>query len=258
MIIRAGSWVRRGLLVLVAAVGLAETPARAQYNPGPMGRLGAPLPQLPPKGAWGEVIMANNKWIVIQNQQGQQFPISMQGVAQFLIRWPTTLDALTPNSLVEAIGVDIGFEHAPSPSTSTSTRGRRNRWSPRHSGASSATAIGRSPRSTRVITGPSTPSTSASSTRCTAGPSPSLPATRASGAALRRRHRGEPEPAPPERPRQQHRDRPPRLGEHQHDASDPRLVVVRQEGGPRLHDAHGSHAQEPGPVPAGASTRKSP
>ena len=54
-----------------------------------------------------------------------------------------------------------------------------------------------------------------------------------------------------QRPRQQHRDRPPRLGEHQHDASDPRLVVVRQEGGLRLHDAHGSHAQEPGPVPTG-------
>ena len=52
--------------------------------------------------------MANNKWIVVQNQQGQQFPIAMQGVAQFLIRWPTTPNALTPSSLVEAIGEDVG------------------------------------------------------------------------------------------------------------------------------------------------------
>jgi len=52
--------------------------------------------------------MVNNKWLVIQNQQAQQFPISLQGVSQFMIRWPTTLDALTPSSLVEAIGEDQG------------------------------------------------------------------------------------------------------------------------------------------------------
>lgn len=108
MIIRTGSWVCHGLLVLVAAVGLPDTPARAQYNPGPSAGLGAPLPQLPPKGAWGEVIMANNQWIVVQNQQGQQFPIAMERVQQFLIRWPTTPDALTPRSLVEAMGQDVG------------------------------------------------------------------------------------------------------------------------------------------------------
>ena len=108
MIIRAGSWVRRGLLVLVATVGFADASARAQYNPGALAGPVAPLPQLPPKGAWGTVIMANNKWIVIQNRQGQQFPIAMQGVAQFLIRWPTTPNALTPRSVVEAIGKDVG------------------------------------------------------------------------------------------------------------------------------------------------------
>ncbi len=108
MMIRAGSWVRDGLLVLVAAVGLPDTSARAQYNPGANAGLGAPMPQLPPKGAWGEVIMVNNKWIVIQNQQGQQFPISMQGGMQFLVRWPTTRNALTRQSVVEAMGEDVG------------------------------------------------------------------------------------------------------------------------------------------------------
>jgi len=107
MVIGAGSWVRRGLVVLVAAVGLPGTPARAQYNPG-AGVLRLPLPQLPPQGAWGEVILANNRWIVIQNQQGQQFPISTQKVQQFLIRWPTSPNALTPSSVIEAIGLDTG------------------------------------------------------------------------------------------------------------------------------------------------------
>jgi len=110
MIIRAGSWVRCGLLALVAGVGLADTPAQAQYNSGPMGGIVAPLPQLPPQGVWGEVIMVNNKWIVVQNNLGQQFPISMRGSEQalFVIRWPTSLDALTPRSLVEATGADQG------------------------------------------------------------------------------------------------------------------------------------------------------
>jgi len=110
MIIRAGSWVRCGLLALVAAVGLDATPARGQYNTGPTGGMVAPLPQLQTEGTWGEVIMVNTKWIVVQNQMGQQFPISMRGITQtrFLIRWPTTLNALTPNSLVEAIGADQG------------------------------------------------------------------------------------------------------------------------------------------------------
>ena len=53
MIIRAGSWVRRGLLVLVAAVGLADTPARAQYNPGPMARIGGAPASTPAEGRLG-------------------------------------------------------------------------------------------------------------------------------------------------------------------------------------------------------------
>jgi hypothetical protein len=52
--------------------------------------------------------MANTKWIVIQNHQGQQFPIAMDSVNQFLVRWPTSLNALTPASVVEAIGADFG------------------------------------------------------------------------------------------------------------------------------------------------------
>ena len=66
------------------------------------------LPPTPPQGAWGEVIMANAKWMVVQNHQGQQFPISTDAVAQFLIRWPSSFNALTPDTVVEAIGQDMG------------------------------------------------------------------------------------------------------------------------------------------------------
>jgi len=109
MMIRAGSWIRNCLPVLFAMAGLAATPSWAQYTPYSLPNMGQTgLPQLPPQGAWGEVIMANAKWLVIQNQQGQQFPIAMQGVTQFLIRWPTNANALTPNSIIEAIGADAG------------------------------------------------------------------------------------------------------------------------------------------------------
>ena len=66
------------------------------------------LPDLPPNGAWGEVINATSRWIVIQNHAGQQFPIAIEDITEFLIRWPSSLDALGPGSLVEAIGPNVG------------------------------------------------------------------------------------------------------------------------------------------------------
>ncbi|GAC1450143.1 MAG: hypothetical protein NVSMB9_34410 [Isosphaeraceae bacterium] len=67
-----------------------------------------PLPPTPPQGAWGEVIMASPRWMVVQNHLGQQFPISSDAISQFLIRWPASLNDLTPNSIIEAIGPDQG------------------------------------------------------------------------------------------------------------------------------------------------------
>ena len=66
------------------------------------------LPQLPPQGAWGEVINVTSRWIVIQNHSGQQFPIAAQDINEFLVRWPTGLDVLTNQSLVEAVGQEFG------------------------------------------------------------------------------------------------------------------------------------------------------
>jgi hypothetical protein len=114
-------WRKRLCLALLATAVLAPAwlfPARAQQpragannnagNAPPLVREPAELPPPPPQGAWGEVIMTNPKWMVVQNHQGQQFPISMDAVNQFLIRWPTTVNALTPDSVIEAIGPDFG------------------------------------------------------------------------------------------------------------------------------------------------------
>jgi len=61
-------------------------------------------------GAWAEVITATPKWLVIQNADGQQFPVSLsrQDIGLFVVRWPTTPSRLTPNSVVEVAGIDLG------------------------------------------------------------------------------------------------------------------------------------------------------
>jgi hypothetical protein len=66
------------------------------------------LPHLPPQGAWGEVINVTSRWIVIQNHSGQQFPIAVDDIGEFLARWPISLDVLTNQSMVEAVGQDLG------------------------------------------------------------------------------------------------------------------------------------------------------
>ena len=54
------------------------------------------LPQLPPQGAWGEVINATPRWLVIQNHSGQQFPIALEDIGEFLVRWPSQRQPARP------------------------------------------------------------------------------------------------------------------------------------------------------------------
>jgi hypothetical protein len=100
--------------ILLAIGALLPASVEAQPFPGPvMNATGGgflPPPPPPPPGAWGEVIFSNAKWLVIQNHDGQQFPIDYQKLQpiSFLVRWPSSLTSLTNQSLVEAIGVDQG------------------------------------------------------------------------------------------------------------------------------------------------------
>lgn len=66
------------------------------------------LPHLPPQGAWGEVINVTSRWIVIQNHSGQQYPVAIDDIGEFLVRWPYALGSLTNQSVVEAVGQEMG------------------------------------------------------------------------------------------------------------------------------------------------------
>ncbi len=62
-----------------------------------------------PGGVWAEVVYTDNRrWMVVQNAAGQQFPVAFESVGIFLTRWPTTLANLTPQTLVEGLGFDVG------------------------------------------------------------------------------------------------------------------------------------------------------
>jgi hypothetical protein len=106
----------QGLLAAGVFTGWGGSACEAQFSPagGPTnefvtgGMSGMTYPRFPAQGEWGEVLTVTSKWIVLQNQQGQQFPVSLAGVKLFVMRWPTTLDSVAPGALVEATGLDIG------------------------------------------------------------------------------------------------------------------------------------------------------
>jgi hypothetical protein len=105
-------WFRLAFLMLPATLG-AGLPSHAQAPGAGLDFeqiIGNPrgVPALPPQGAWGEVINATARWVVIQNHAGQQFPIAVEDIGDFLIRWPSSLASLGPRSIVEAVGISLG------------------------------------------------------------------------------------------------------------------------------------------------------
>jgi hypothetical protein len=99
-------------LVLVGIAVLAVAPGAVQAQKlGPEMNLSGggivPIPPPAPQGALFEVIFADPRWMVVQNERGQQFPIAADAVAQFLIRWQADVRDLTPAVLVEARGQEL-------------------------------------------------------------------------------------------------------------------------------------------------------
>jgi hypothetical protein len=88
-----------------AAAGNAGFPFQSVQGGNIGGANNAPVP---PEGAWGGVITVTQKWIVVQNLLGQQFPIPTDSINLFLVRWPTSPERLTTQSVVEATGLDAG------------------------------------------------------------------------------------------------------------------------------------------------------
>jgi len=101
----------RSLLLCLPCAFLLGMPSHAQDPQFAFDQVvGQPrgLPQLPPQGAWGEVINVTTRWIVIQNHSGQQYPISIDDIGEFLVRWPSSVERMGAGTVVEAVGRDLG------------------------------------------------------------------------------------------------------------------------------------------------------
>ncbi len=114
--VRTRPRIRAGLLAIALGTLLLSgtreaTAQRLQLGPGRAGAgigIGRAIPELPPDGAWGEIIHTTPRWLVVQNYAGQQFPIAVEDIGEFLIRWPTSIEDVAPTALVEAMGQDFG------------------------------------------------------------------------------------------------------------------------------------------------------
>jgi hypothetical protein len=93
------SELRRGLVLSVlawlgwAATGHAQAELR---NP--------PIADDP----WAQVLSVSKDWIVLQNAEGQQLPVNANAIRLFVIRWPTTVDRIRDDALLEITGLDLG------------------------------------------------------------------------------------------------------------------------------------------------------
>lgn len=95
--------------LMLSVMVLANIPlaARGQvFQPQPTGSLARPW--FPPRGEWLQVLTATDKWLVLQNESGQQFPVAYDAVQNFVMRWPTSLDRIGPTDLVEVTGLNLG------------------------------------------------------------------------------------------------------------------------------------------------------
>lgn len=101
---------RRASAEILAVVLILLSPAigRAQGFGfvGNQSALGAPA--LPDQGTWGQVVSVTPKWLVLQTDDGRQYPIAFENVGLFAIRWPTTPALLAPDAWGEVTGLDVG------------------------------------------------------------------------------------------------------------------------------------------------------
>lgn len=98
-----------GLLTLLV-LGQSTSEVNAQPNiamPSGFEHSGLMNPQYPTPGEWAEVLTVTDHWLVLVNQSGQQFPVSRDAINLFVIRWPTTPQRISPNSLIELSGIDL-------------------------------------------------------------------------------------------------------------------------------------------------------
>lgn len=95
-------------LGLWLSLGTGAATAQLVQQPDEFLQSGMQTPNFPPAGDWAEVITVTPRWLVIQNRTGQQFPVSLDAVREFVIRWPIDPGSISSSALVETIGLDLG------------------------------------------------------------------------------------------------------------------------------------------------------
>jgi hypothetical protein len=103
-----------GLVAVLGALFLTGSPASGQVaavgqilQPPGYSQSGLAFPRIPPRGDWLEVVTVTPKWLVLQNERGQQFPASFEAIELFVMRWPTSLDQISPTALLEVTGIEL-------------------------------------------------------------------------------------------------------------------------------------------------------
>jgi hypothetical protein len=101
--------IRRVALLFVPFVLFLGSNAQAQLQTNFFGLApsGIGAPNIPASGDWAEIVTVTSKWIVIQNQKGQQFPVSLDSIAEAMIRWPIDPSRISSNAMLEATGLDL-------------------------------------------------------------------------------------------------------------------------------------------------------
>lgn len=93
------AWCALGLFLLVGFGAGDASPSALQAS--------AMLAPHIPRHGWAQVLTVTPKWIVLQNvTDGRQYPVPVSAIRLFLIRWPTRLDRVAADSLVEVNGME--------------------------------------------------------------------------------------------------------------------------------------------------------
>jgi hypothetical protein len=99
-------------LALAAHAGTGPNGAQAQVVGGgqPLGQAqsGLQRPNFEPAGGWARILTVTDKWLVLENEDGQQFPVAFDQVNLFVMRWPTSAERIAPDDLLEVTGWDRG------------------------------------------------------------------------------------------------------------------------------------------------------
>ncbi len=110
---------RRAMIVLLSLIAIAALPTTtfgqlgaANFNFGGVfgGNAALTPPRFEARGYWARVVSVTPKWLVLQNEEGQQLPVASTAVNQFLMRWRVDPKLVTAGTLAEVTGIHLNSD----------------------------------------------------------------------------------------------------------------------------------------------------